>query len=54
MHARPLVLYTRRIMATSLSHLFPPHWTIPLAKHSPMMFANVLEGLFKFAVAWDS
>ena len=26
-------------------HTFPHHWTVSLAKHSPMTFTNVLENL---------
>jgi len=29
-------------------HTFPHHWTVSLAKHSPMIFTNVLENLITF------
>jgi len=31
-------------------HTFPHHWTVSLAKHSPMTFTNVLENLI---IVWN-
>ena len=48
---RLLVEYTVRKMSSfdpfwlPQFHTFPHHWTVSLAKHSPMTFTNVLENL---------
>jgi len=45
------------LLVTSISYIFPHRWAVSLAKHSAMIFINVLENLITVGMQsrqWDS